>query len=278
MIGPLKGKVMIVTGASSGIGAATALAAARAGMRVVINARRADRLQVVADRIVAVGGEAEIVAGDVADQAVNSLILDAAERRFGRFDVVFANAGYGLERPLRELTDADLRRIFNVNYFSGADLLRLAANRLIERKRPGHLLMCSSCLAKFTLPLFGAYCGTKAAQAHYCRTLRFELRPFSIEVASVHPITTTTEFFEAASRESGSSDPATLPAHAPKMFIQPPERVARAIMACLKRPRSEVWTSLIVRTVAGFMTVFPPLMDYVIQRELRRLVDSHDRV
>ena len=131
--------------------------------------------------------------------------------------------------------------------------------------------MCSSCVAKFTLPKFGAYSATKAAQNHICRAMRHELRPHGIEVASVHPVTTKTEFFEVSAQRSGRGRPTTVtPEHAPKLFTQPPERVARAVIRTLRHPRSEVWTSFIVRTVAGVMNAWPGFQDMVMASEARR--------
>ncbi|MFM7809966.1 MAG: SDR family NAD(P)-dependent oxidoreductase, partial [Planctomycetota bacterium] len=137
--------------------------------------------------------------------------------------------------------------------------------------RRGHLLMNSSCLAKFTIPYYGAYAATKAAQAMMCRAMRFELEPHGIEVSSVHPVTTVTEFFERTAANSGRGDGGgKVPDHAPRLFVQPPERVARAIVACLKRPRSEVWTSLLVRLSAGVITAFPWVFDGACRREAAR--------
>lgn len=258
----LTNKVMIITGASSGIGEATAIACAKAGMDVVINARREDRLLNLGRRIQEMGRQAEIVAGDVVAPGMSQRMLDAAINRFGRFDCVFANAGYGFERAVHEISNEDLRAIFEVNFFAGVDLLRAAANRLIQTKRPGHLLMCSSCLAKFALPYAAPYCATKAAQNQICRAMRIELRPHNIEVSSVHPIGTETEFFEASARRSGKRGNGDLMMNqTPRMFMQPPERVANAIVRCLRRPRSEVWTSLFVRLGAALMVVWPGLND-----------------
>jgi NAD(P)-dependent dehydrogenase (short-subunit alcohol dehydrogenase family) len=264
----LTGKVIVITGASSGIGAATAVECAEAGMDVVLNARRADRLEQVAALVQGCGRGAAIVAGDVREPGISARMLETAADRFGRFDVVFANAGYGIEKPMARVEASELREIFEVNFFAAVELLREAAARLMRQKRGGHLLMCSSCISKFTLPWFGAYCATKAAQGHVCRAMRLELRPYGIEVASVHPITTTTEFFEAAAAASGLEPRhAELPRHAPRLFVQPPQRVARAVVRCLRRPRPEVWTSHVVRTVAGVMTMFPRFMDWAVGRE-----------
>ncbi|MCH8314498.1 MAG: SDR family oxidoreductase [Planctomycetes bacterium] len=266
----LTDQVIIITGASSGIGAATAIQCAKAGMDVVLNARRADRLEQVAAQICELGRHAKIVVGSVTDEGMTEQMLDVAQDAFGRFDVVFANAGYGFERSVVQMDDQELRQIFDVNFFASFDLIREAAKRLISDERPGHLLMCSSCLAKFTLPFFSAYSATKAAQNHFCRAMRLELARYNIEVSSVHPITTTTEFFEVSNQLSGKADKtSTVPDHASKMFVQTPERVARAIVRCLGKPRPEVWTSHIVRSVAGVMTAFPWFFDLVVRKQAK---------
>lgn len=253
----------MVTGASSGIGAATAVACAQAGMDVVLNGRRADRLEAVAAQIRSLGRCAEAVAGDVTDAGMSTRLLDAAEGRFGRFDVVFANAGYGFKKPEHELTTAELRAIFEVNFFASFELLREAARRLIARQRRGHLLMCASALAKFTIPNFAAYSATKAAQNHFCRAMRMELRPQGIEVASVHPINTTTEFIDRAIAYHGQVPTAeTRSRTLPRWLVQRPETVANAVVRCLRRPRPEVWTSGTTRFALGLMTMFPRLMDF----------------
>jgi len=277
-VGNLQGKVAVITGGSSGIGAATARALAAEGMDLVLAARRADRLTTVAQSIRAMGRRVETVEIDVAAPNASNTLLDAAERTFGRFDVVFANAGYGMERAHHDTPEADLRHMFEVNFFASTDLITQAARRLIAADRKGHLLMCSSCLAKFTLPYYGAYAATKAAQGMMCRAMRFELEPHGIEVSSVHPVTTVTEFFEQSAARSGlQSTGSKVPDHAPKFFVQPPERVAKAIVRCLKRPRSEVWTSLAVRLAAGFITAFPGMFDGACRREAARSRALHQR-
>jgi len=270
----LRDRTIIITGASSGIGAATAIACAGAGMNVVLNARRADKLKLIADQIAANRGRTEIVPGDVTQRGIADQLLDTAERAFGQNYAVFANAGYGIDKPMHEMPDAELRAIFEVNFFAGMELLRTAANRLIRAQQPGHLLMCSSCLSRFTLGGSGAYCATKAAQNHVCRAMRMELRSHGVQVSSVHPITTTTEFFEVSAKLTHGGKPRTnnthgVPDHAPRWFVQTPQRVADAIVRCLHRPCPEVWTSFIVRAVAGVMTISPGFADFIMDRAER---------
>ena len=137
----LRDQVIIITGASSGIGAATAIQCAKAGMDMVLNARRADRLEQVADTVRQCGRKAEIVVGDVTEEGMSQRMLDTAQDAYGQFDVVFANAGYGFERSVVQMDDQELRQIFDVNFFASFDLLRHAARRLLDAERSGHLLM-----------------------------------------------------------------------------------------------------------------------------------------
>jgi short-subunit dehydrogenase len=254
----LTNRVIVITGASSGIGAATARACAAAGMDVVLNARRADRLKDVAADVQQHGRKAVLVVGDVTTPGMSTELLDTAMDKLGRFDVVYANAGYGFRRTAHETSDEEWRKIFDVNFFAATELLSEAASRLITQQRGGHLLMCSSAVAKFTLPSFSAYTATKAAQNHVCRAMRLELRPHRIEVSSVHPITTRTEFFDVAAHHSNLPAPG---ADAPGWFVQTPERVANAIVKCLRRPKAEVWTAFGPRLLAGVGTTFPRFMD-----------------
>jgi short-subunit dehydrogenase len=266
----LRDRSIIITGAGSGIGAATAVACAEAGMDVVLNGRREEKLEEVAGRVRMHGRRAIVVPGDVVESDATARLLDAAERELGGVDVVYANAGHGLSRTVVEQSAEELRRMFEVNFFAGVDLLRAGARHLLERERTGHLLMCSSCLSKFSLPRHSAYGATKAAQNAVCSSMRLELESAGIHVTRVHPITTTTEFFEVSAAHSGQTPRTGTPDHAPGFFTQPPERVARAIVGCLRQPCPEVWTSFIVRAVAGAMTVFPRFGDWSIRRQARK--------
>ncbi len=233
-------------------------------MDAVLNGRDAGRLEQVAATVRKAGRAAETIVGDVTGLGISERLLDTAEHRFGRFDVVFANAGYGFKRPMHEVDAVELRRIFEVDFFAPVQLLRDAARRLLAQKRRGHLLMTSSAVAKFTLINFAAYSAAKAAQNHVCRAMRMELRRHGIEVSSVHPITTRTEFFDRAGQYLGEPpDPEHAFDHVPRWLLQSPERVAEAVVRCLRRPRPEVWTSLTVRLAAGLVTAFPRLADVV---------------
>jgi short-subunit dehydrogenase len=263
----LTGKVIVVTGANSGIGAVTVRACARAGMDCVLNARDEARLAEMAEEVRQLGRRVEVVAGDVTDPAVNRRMLDVAAAQLGGFYAVFANAGYGFKKPTHELSIKEFRRIFDVNFFAATDLVTEAARRLIAARRRGHLLMCSSAVAKFTLVNFAAYSTTKAAQNHVCRAMRLELKRYGIDVTSVHPITTRTAFFERSAQYQGRSyDPDRVFDRVPGWLLQRPEQVADAIVRCLRRPKPEVWMSGLTRFAAAVVTLFPGLGDVLGER------------
>jgi len=283
----LSGRTIIITGAGSGIGAATAIACGKVGMNLVISARREERLDEVAGEIRRVGAGVEVVMGDITDNGHSTRLLDAAERAFAtrndqraaghptgrRLYAVFANAGFAIESAMSEISTEHLRRLFEVNFFAGVELLQQAAQRLSARNQPGHLLMCSSCLGRMGLPYYGAYCATKAAQMMVCKVMNLELRERGIHVSSVHPIATRTNMFEAAARESGRPPGSVkMFGKTPRMFIQHPDRVAYAVVKSLRReyPPPEIWTSHIVRLAAGAMTIFPRFNDWVMRDETRR--------
>lgn len=275
----LPGKVVVITGASSGIGAATAIACARKGMHLVLGARRADRLDEIAECARSHGVKVELLVGDVCDEGNAESLLDLADDRLGGADVVFSNAGYSSERPLTSTSDPELRRMFEVNFFASIELSRLAALRWIAANRAGHLILCSSCVSKFPLPYQGIYAATKAAQAMVARSMRHELAPLKIEVSTVHPITTRTEFFDTSAAHSGfeasKAGKDGVPDHTPRFFVQTPERVAGAIIRAIQSPRSEIWTSWIVRFSAALFTLFPGLQDRVMSRQAASARSRH---
>ena len=119
------------------------------------------------------------------------------------------------------------------------------------------------------MPGYGLYSATKAALTHDCRSMRAELSGTGISVSSVHPVTTKTEFFDVAFQSSGAGHGPALradgtPKHAPRMFVQRPETVARAVIRGLRRPRAEIWTSFGGRVANGVFELVPPIYDLVL--------------
>lgn len=263
----LTGKPIVITGASSGIGAATAVACARAGMPVGLMARRAEKLDAVRERIERGGGRAVVVVGDVVDPGSNDELIERAEEAFGDLYASVGNAGYGAEVECATMPIEDIRAMFEVNFY-GSLFLTQAAIARFRARGTGHALMVSSCLSKIGLPRYGAYSATKAAQDHFSRAMMHELRGTGVHVSSVHPVGTRTEFFDEAAKKSGGGKLEL--AGRGDRFMQPPEKVAGAIVKCLRKPRGEVWTSALARWGFGLSVMMPGVTDWVVGRMVEK--------
>lgn len=187
----LKGKVAVITGASSGIGRATARNLREAGMNLVITARRDERLRTLADDI----GAAQVVVGNIADPAMPQALLDKASQTFGRCDVVVNNAGFG---EINSIDKIDLERVcemVRVNVEAGYRLAYLAI-RLFKEQGHGHLVNISSVLGTKVRITTGAYAGTKYAIEALSESLRMELAGSGIKVSCVEPGLVLSEFHD----------------------------------------------------------------------------------
>lgn len=273
----LSKKLILITGASSGIGAATAIACARAGMDVVLAARRAEKLEGVAKQIEAVGRRALAVACDVNQDADVEQLFDKTWQTFGRLDAAFANAGYGF---FGSSLDTDLqthRDIFETNYYGTLRTLRAAVPyiRKTDLDHSGgslkHLLICSSVVSEVGIPMFGAYCATKAAQDSIAGAMRAELADEGIHVTSVHPVGTKTEFGQQARAHSADNAASKRESNTPKAFEQTADHVANKIVNALRRPRPEVWPSTLSRYAAALTTASPRLAAWVMRRHMRKI-------
>lgn len=265
----LKGKPIAITGASSGIGAATALACAKAGMPVAIAARRIDKLDEVAARIREAGGKVIVSQVDVTSKADCRRFIDETIRAYGSIYAVFANAGYGLEMPAHEMSETQIRDMFETNFFGSLNTITPAIPHFINAKA-GHILICSSCLAQMPIPYYGIYSATKASQHHVGRAMRLELQPYGIHVTTVHPIGTKTEFFDQVKNKTGVAE---LIEHSPDLFMQTPSFVAKCTVKVLRHPKPELWTGMsgqFVRFGMAVTTLAPRMGDFFVRGMVRR--------
>jgi gluconate 5-dehydrogenase len=182
----LAGRVALVTGASRGLGAAIALRYARAGARVVLNARNQAALSEVEARITAAGGHAEVAAFDVSDEAAQTAALQDIAARHGRLDIVVANAGIQHRRALTEFATQDFRRVIDTNLTAVWTLAREAARLMLPAKR-GRIIITGSISAVLARPTIHAYVASKGAVHALARSLAVELAPHHITVNALAP-------------------------------------------------------------------------------------------
>ena len=262
----LNGLVAVITGASSGIGAAAAQALAQRGVAVVIAARRGDRLRALAVEIAQRGGRAHPVDTDVTSDADVDRLIDATLRTFGRLDIAICNAGAGYHGSLEDTTPDAMARLMDVN-FMGTFLVARAALPHLRRSPRGRLVIVSSIVGKRGIGWGGAYSATKFAQTGLAESLRAELVGTSVRVSVVFPVSTETEFRDAMAREQGFE----VAGHGPR---QPVERVAHAIVRAVERPRPEIYPYAPSRLLTILNALAPALSDRLIRRFGRKPVTA----
>ncbi len=188
-------KKILITGASSGIGKAVALKVAEDGAEVILAARSKDKLEKLAEEISLLGGKPKIVVTDVTkDEDVKNLFLAATED--GKpLDGVFNNAGLGFIGNIYELTTDQIHKIIDVNV-AGMIIVAKYAAEVMTRQKSGHIIMTSSLAGLVTLPQWSVYVASKWAITGFADCIRPELKPFNIQVTTIHPGGVKTEFFE----------------------------------------------------------------------------------
>ncbi|MCH8922035.1 MAG: SDR family NAD(P)-dependent oxidoreductase [Planctomycetes bacterium] len=248
----------IVTGASSGIGREIALELSRQGAKLVILARREEKLQRLADEIRGGGGAAEIVVGDVTDPAVRSEAIEAARRAYGGLDILINNAGIG---ALGKFADADperLRRIMEVNFFSTAEMIRAALPSLREGNRP-IVVNVSSVLGHRGVPLSSEYCASKFAVQGLSESLRAEFSREGIDLLVVSPSTTDSEFFQSVIEQTEKIDRSA-------RRMTPAATVAQKTVRAIARGKHEIVISFLGWLLTWGNRQSPRLLDYLVAK------------
>jgi serine 3-dehydrogenase len=231
----LRDKVLVVTGASSGIGEAIALELSAAGATLVVTARREDRLAALCERL---GGPSAYLAAAVEDPATPQALLDLALSRFGRVDGLINNAGRFVAGTLDTIDLDDLAQMTRVNFDAVVRASYLFA-RQFKRQGGGAIINVSSIGAYMTHSSVGVYGGLKQALETFTTALRTELRGTGVRVGSIAPGTTETEIFDHLRAKGGAVKadqtaplaPADV-SHAVRFMLEQPDRanVARMLL------------------------------------------------
>ncbi len=251
-------RVVAITGASAGIGRATALRLARDGAAIAICARREDKLKVVAGEIEQAGGRALPIVADVTSATDMARFVERTVSLYGRLDVVMCNAGYGLYGAIDTIAADQMHDVMNVNYFGTYHLLH-AALPVLRKQNAGHIFVISSIVGQRGIPYMGAYSATKFAQVGLAECVRAELRDTPIKLSIVYPISTDTEFFKVMTEHSGFATRASGPR-------QSPDDVAQAIAAALERPVPEIYPQRIAKGLAVLNAIAPGFTDKLVKR------------
>jgi short-subunit dehydrogenase len=228
-----RGRLALITGASSGIGEAAALRLAREGLRVILVARRKGKLTSVAARVEAAGGSAHVVAADLTNEAERARVL-AAVRDLGPLDVLINNAGFGWYGYGSRMPVSLAREMLALNVGAAVDFSLSLLPQMIARGS-GHIINVSSIAGNLPNQGIAMYAGTKSFLDSFTTALHRELRGTRIHASLVKPGPVRTEFFDAnKSDESGRRIPA-------EGFAISAEQVAERIWGLVRRPRRVVY-------------------------------------
>ncbi len=245
------GQVVIITGASSGIGRATALALAREGARLALAARRRPALEAVAQEVQTLGGEALVVPTDVTDQAQVQRLVQQTLDHWGQVDILIANAGAYIRKPVRELTVADVERSMAVNFYGALYAVLAVLPHMLERGR-GHIVLVTSMDGKKGIPPDAPYVAAKFALSGFGDVLRQELHGTGVGVTTVFPGRVDTPLIQNLK----------VPWISAKI---PPEHVARAILRGIRRRQPEVIVPWQARLLIYAHVLSPRFADWAVR-------------
>jgi len=241
----------LITGASSGIGEATAWEFVRQGVTVVLVSEQEKALISVAQSLCAAGGQASAMVVDLAQPEQVVGLIARAESESGPLDILVNNAGIGMSASILETRQSDLRHLFEVNFFALAELSRQALAVMAPRGK-GRILNVSSAAGCFGSPTISAYSATKGAVHTFTQALRIEAREYGVLVGEVLPISVQTRFFDSVKGEK----------YRPQGRVLTAETVARSIVrnALSRRLRAEILPYPALRIVFVLNAMWPDLL------------------
>ena len=256
----LNNRVVLITGASQGIGAATARAFAEHPVRLVLLARSEQRLQALADELNARPDVSALpLAADISDQQAVEQAIARVTETFGTIDILVNNAGVGMRSPIGEIDLALARQLFDVNYW-GALYAIESVLPVMRARNDGLIINISSIVGRRSMPYIGVYSGSKFALNALSESMRVELRPDNVRVVSFYPGVTETDFIrnhlsgDDTARSQGRVQPASA------------DRVGRAIVHAAQREPRDAYATWFDRLFVFSAAVFPWLMDRLLAR------------
>ena len=254
----IEGTRVIVTGASSGIGRELALKFASHQCKVVINARREEKLKSLASQMSDVGGQPEIVVGDITSELVRASLVNTCVERFGAIDILVNNAGIGAIGEFSQAGPERLQRILDVNFIAPAELTRRAIPQLQRGTRP-MIVNISSVLAHRAAPMKSEYCASKFALHGWSDALRAELSSQGIDVLLVSPSTTDSEFFDNVIENTSGK-------YWKMSNAKSPAYVARRTLKAIERGNHEIILSWSGWSLVWLDRLFPRLANNLVAR------------
>ncbi len=253
-----KNRVVILTGATQGIGRSTAYTLAQAGCRLTLAARKTEPLQSLADQLEQAGYQAIAIPTDMADTHQATTLAQKSFDHFGKIDLIINNAAIGARDELIDLQENEARRVMDVNYFGPVALIQAAIPYLKINPEGGLIINVSSIVGRRAMPGISGYCASKAALEKMAESLRLELIADNIRVSTIYPGVTQTEFNDNSLGNSKEGRG--------RVTGVPPERVAQAILKTIHHERRDVFITWFDRLFVTCSLLSPWLMDKLLTR------------
>jgi short-subunit dehydrogenase len=259
----LRGKRILLTGASMGIGRELAKILGSKGAKLALVARGVDKLNETAEEVRKAGGEAVVIPGDLSDSSTPARILDEAVKALGGLDILLNNAGVGTWSHFFEGNEENLRKVFEVNFFSTSELMRLSVKHLIRGNQPA-ILNIASMTGRRGMPGFSEYSASKHALVGLTEALRAEYHRFGISVLLVLPGLTNSEFFNNVLEKKGKAD-------LPMDKALSPAQTAAAVVKALEKDTRETWLGGEARMILWMNRFMPRWLDAKIGTKVAKL-------
>ncbi len=260
------GKVALVTGGSSGLGHVLAKSFAMAGCDVVVSARSAEALEVVAAELRQYGADVLAIPADVTRQEQVQSLFDQTIGHFGRLDVLVNNVGRSARGAVLDVAPEDFRELFELNFLGAVRCTRAAAPHLIRSR--GHLVNIGSLSGKSASRYVGAYAATKFALAAYTQQLRLELGPQGVHVLLVSPgpIAREDASQRYADQLEGLPSSARKPGAGVRISPVKPDKLSQAILRACRRRQPELVYPPLARLFIAVIQLFPRIGDWLVRK------------
>ena len=259
-----KNKVVLITGASSGIGKQTAIEFAKLGSNIILVARKKDKLEQVENQLKQFHVTTLVCTCDISKkdqvQSMSKIVLE----KFNSIDILVNNAGFAIYGSVSELSINEIESQMETNYFGTIYCIKFFLPSMLKKKS-GHIVNVASVAASFGLPGIASYCASKFAMLGFSEGLKHELSGTGVGLTVVSPIMVKTEFFDHPSFEK-------MPKYSPTSLS--PKTVAKAIVKAANSSRLEIITPSVVRIAVWLKHTFPYFINPILGKSFKKQLDS----
>lgn len=259
-----RNKIVLITGASSGIGNASAIQFAKEGASIVLVARNKEKLDKVNEELKKFSVSTLVCECDISDKSQVKKMSEKVFQKFESIDILVNNAGFAIYGSISDLTIEEIESQMKTNYFGMVYCTKIFLPKMIEKKS-GHIVNVASVAASMGLPGIASYCASKFAMLGFSEGLKHELKETGVGVTVVSPIMVQTNFFDHSSFEN-------VPKYSPTSISA--ETVAKAILKASNSSRLEIIVPSIVRIAVWLKSTFPYLINPILGSTFKKPLDK----